>query len=141
MSASPARSRRKPRLSPAVDEVMSAESAAGDFQPIDKGAIAQLGERLVCNQEVAGSIPAGSTSLALPRPTSDETRDDASSCRAVASAGTGAGGRTPSMCWRDHAIGRVVVRRCRAHRLLFNNPESFCFDAKFSSESVSLTQA
>jgi hypothetical protein len=28
-----------------------------------------------------------------------------------------------------------------AHRLLFNNPESFCFDAKFSSESVSLTQA
>jgi hypothetical protein len=33
-------------------------------------------------------------------------------------------------------------RRCRqAHRLLFNNPESFCFDAKFSSESVSLTQA
>ncbi len=27
-----------------------------------EGAIAQLGERLVCNQKVAGSIPAGSTS-------------------------------------------------------------------------------
>jgi hypothetical protein len=27
-----------------------------------QGAIAQLGERLVCNQKVAGSIPAGSTS-------------------------------------------------------------------------------
>jgi hypothetical protein len=30
------------------------------------GAIAQLGERLVCNQKVAGSIPAGSTSFYLP---------------------------------------------------------------------------
>ena len=29
----------------------------------ERGAIAQLGERLVCNQEVAGSIPAGSTSF------------------------------------------------------------------------------
>ena len=43
---------------------MSAESAAGDFRPIDQGAIAQLGERLLCKQEVAGSIPAGSTSSA-----------------------------------------------------------------------------
>jgi hypothetical protein len=31
------RSRQKPRLLPAVDEVMSAESAAGDFQPMNKG--------------------------------------------------------------------------------------------------------
>ncbi len=30
-----------------------------------EGAIAQLGERLVCNQKVAGSIPAGSTSSRL----------------------------------------------------------------------------
>jgi uncharacterized Zn-binding protein involved in type VI secretion len=30
-----------------------------------RGAIAQLGERLVCNQKVAGSIPAGSTTLRL----------------------------------------------------------------------------
>ena len=29
------------------------------------GAIAQLGERLLCKQEVAGSIPAGSTNLIL----------------------------------------------------------------------------
>jgi hypothetical protein len=36
------------------------------FRPIDNGAIAQLGERLVCNQKVAGSIPAGSTSSTPP---------------------------------------------------------------------------
>ena len=48
------------------------------FRPIDNGAIAQLGERLVCNQKVAGSIPAGSTS-SLP-PAVRDTRDDASSC-------------------------------------------------------------
>jgi hypothetical protein len=30
----------------------------------DQGAIAQLGERLLCKQEVVGSIPSGSTSLA-----------------------------------------------------------------------------
>jgi hypothetical protein len=50
-----------------------------------------------------------------------------------------------NMCWRDRATCRVVSWRCQAHRLLFNNLESFCFDAKFSSESlivfVSLTQA
>ena len=59
-----------------------------------EGAIAQLGERLVCNQKVAGSIPAGSTT-------------NKQSLRA--------GANVPA--------------------LLFNNPESFCFDAKFSSES------
>ena len=38
------------------------------FRPITGyGAIAQLGERLVCNQEVAGSIPAGSTSSIAAR--------------------------------------------------------------------------
>jgi hypothetical protein len=30
------------------------------------GAIAQLGERLVCNQKVTGSIPVGSTILRAP---------------------------------------------------------------------------
>ena len=45
------------------------------------------------------------------------------------------------MCWRDRATCRVVSRRCQAQRLLFNNPESFCFDAKFSSESVSLNSS
>jgi hypothetical protein len=44
------------------------------------GAIAQLGERLVCNQKVAGSIPAGSTSSWYLPPTTRDTRDDASSC-------------------------------------------------------------
>ena len=41
----------------------------GDFFPPRKfapsGAIAQLGERLLCKQEVVGSIPSGSTSLDL----------------------------------------------------------------------------
>jgi hypothetical protein len=32
---------------------------------IPEGAIAQLGERLLCKQEVVGSIPSGSTSLDL----------------------------------------------------------------------------
>ena len=30
---------------------------------VQKGAVAQLGERLICIQEVAGSIPTSSTSL------------------------------------------------------------------------------
>ena len=33
-------------------------------QGFSNGAIAQLGERLLCKQEVAGSIPAGSTNSA-----------------------------------------------------------------------------
>ena len=52
------------------------------------GAIAQLGERLVCNQKVAGSIPAGSTiapAARLPAAArafaSATTRDDASLSR------------------------------------------------------------
>ncbi len=32
-----------------------------------EGAVAQLGERLICIQEVAGSIPTSSTSLCLAR--------------------------------------------------------------------------
>jgi hypothetical protein len=56
------------------------------------GAIAQLGERLVCNQKVTGSIPVGSTNFpillaatrssvknCLPCPAHD-TRDDSSPC-------------------------------------------------------------
>jgi hypothetical protein len=41
---------------------------------IQGGAIAQLGERLVCNQKVAGSIPAGSTRFAMPA--HHDARDD-----------------------------------------------------------------
>ena len=33
--------------------------------PVKHGAIAQLGERLLCKQEVIGSIPIGSTNLQL----------------------------------------------------------------------------
>jgi hypothetical protein len=36
--------------------------------PILFGAIAQLGERLLCKQEVVGSIPSGSTSRVPARP-------------------------------------------------------------------------
>jgi hypothetical protein len=37
--------------------------------PTNAGAIVQLGERLLCKQEVAGSIPAGSTSIEIwPKP-------------------------------------------------------------------------
>jgi hypothetical protein len=39
--------------------------AEGNFgpEPQSLGAVAQLGERLICIQEVAGSIPTSSTSL------------------------------------------------------------------------------
>ncbi len=40
-----------------------------DFRPSKsgrKGAVAQLGERLICIQEVAGSIPTSSTSVVEP---------------------------------------------------------------------------
>ena len=36
--------------------------------PTNAGAIVQLGERLLCKQEVAGSIPAGSTSIGSAKP-------------------------------------------------------------------------
>ena len=42
---------------------MSAEIGATISAHRRQGAIAQLGERLLCKQEVAGSIPAGSTSF------------------------------------------------------------------------------
>ena len=78
------------------------------------GAIAQLGERLVCNQKVAGSIPAGSTPLlqCLPRP-----------C-----ALTGFGRKLNQHEFLRGAPG--------AHHVLFNNLVSFVFDAKFSSEVI-----
>ena len=52
-----------PRRSPAKAEG-AAFARAMNLDPVDsgrQGAIAQLGERLLCKQEVAGSIPAGST--------------------------------------------------------------------------------
>ena len=78
-----------------------------------RGAIAQLGERLVCNQKVAGSIPAGSTNLParcrlIGRPIDARSRDDPSPSE-ISVVGL-----------RDRAM---PVR----HRVLFNNPECFLF--------------
>ena len=44
------------------------------FYEEDGGAIAQLGERLLCKQEVTGSIPVGSTSISS-RGISNQSRD------------------------------------------------------------------
>ncbi len=50
------------QLLPDPPAPLSAASSEGCVAGGDQGgAIAQLGERLVCNQKVAGSIPAGST--------------------------------------------------------------------------------
>ena len=38
-----------------------------ELQDANRGAIAQLGERLLCKQEVIGSIPIGSTSTRRQR--------------------------------------------------------------------------
>jgi hypothetical protein len=45
----------------------------------DKGAVAQLGERLLCKQDVVGSIPSGSTIIHLEKP----SLRTASSCSPV----------------------------------------------------------
>ena len=44
---------------------MLSEEGSDYCSLISDGAIAQLGERLLCKQEVVGSIPSGSTSLDL----------------------------------------------------------------------------
>ena len=46
-------------------QVGSAEHRPAPIDSVPPGAIAQLGERLLCKQEVAGSIPAGSTGESL----------------------------------------------------------------------------
>jgi hypothetical protein len=45
------------------------------------GAIAQLGERLVCNQKVTGSIPVGSTNFESLTTCNQEFIDDALEAR------------------------------------------------------------
>ena len=48
------------------DPPISEESSIDPFLKDEgRGAIAQLGERLVCNQKVTGSIPVGSTIFEL----------------------------------------------------------------------------
>ena len=85
-----------------------------------RGAIAQLGERLLCKQEVTGSIPVGSTSLircfiGYLRCTTVRSLEAISSAEEL------------ELAFSDRMMSFDIV-------LLFNNPESFCFDAKFSSE-------
>ena len=45
---------------------MLSEEGSDYCSLISDGAIAQLGERLLCKQEVVGSIPSGSTNLSQP---------------------------------------------------------------------------
>jgi hypothetical protein len=45
-----------------------------NLDPSRSGAVAQLGERLLCKQEVIGSIPFGSTSFLVLAPGSDLSR-------------------------------------------------------------------
>jgi hypothetical protein len=86
--------------------------------PLSGGAIAQLGERRVCNAKVIGSIPIGSTSL----------MKSASSLPAVTYHDDPASGI--SAMTRVHASLDACARliaRCLEHRVLFNNPESFLY--------------
>ena len=83
--------------------------------PDQGGAIAQLGERLVCNQKVAGSIPAGSTTLLQP-PAQMPSRDD------------------PSLP-RDFRPWVCVIARCpRGIVCSLTIRNVFCFDAHFKRD-------
>ena len=54
-----------------------------DFCPLfPEGAIAQLGERLLCKQEVVGSIPSGSTTLRLRASRGAATQEKDEACPA-----------------------------------------------------------
>jgi hypothetical protein len=65
----------------AVSPWLFAKSQLANGQSLKFGAVAQLGERLVCNQEATGSIPVSSTnppsaiSLQLPVKTHGEGCD------------------------------------------------------------------
>ena len=60
----------------AEDEAVPGEAREGDDGPSQEyGAIAQLGERVLCKHEVVGSIPSGSTTLRL-RPGVAQPRAD-----------------------------------------------------------------
>ena len=95
-----------PVAAPAAPRTVAASAASSGY-----GAIAQLGERLLCKQEVAGSIPAGSTRAAGAR------------CE-----------DGPHIAGHARSARKKAIPRRSSRRLLFNNPEDLCFDAKFSSE-------
>ena len=48
-----------------VTERMTSATQSNEKKTSKKGAIAQLGERLPCTQEVGGSIPPSSTKLVM----------------------------------------------------------------------------
>jgi hypothetical protein len=73
---------------------------------VQHGAIAQLGERLLCKQEVIGSIPIGSTILFLSRWSSVRSRL-----------------APPSLPNHTHSFNRPAWRR----GVLFKNPEEVLF--------------
>ena len=112
--------RIEPRFLPAAFGVMSAKIVSTIFANW-QGAIAQLGERLLCKQEVAGSIPAGSTS-SPPDPHRAMTRAHANQ-------------PVGCLCSRDraHEAGSAGDANERIVCSLTIR-KSFCFDAKFSSE-------
>ena len=57
--------RHRRRVRPAIAAALAASWMAGATREAKVGAIAQLGERLLCKQDVVGSIPSGSTNLLL----------------------------------------------------------------------------
>src|SRR6185437_15561242 len=71
------------------------------------GAIAQLGERLLCKQEVVGSIPSGSTSL---RRTAASAWQAALRTAKVARQGFSEGGLT------EELVRENLIRACNASR-------------------------
>ena len=90
--------------------------------PTNAGAIVQLGERLLCKQEVAGSIPAGSTSTE-PGQTFQET---ARGCDVEIVLGCPQGSREQSF---DRTVSMKPCCSLTIWKIL-------CFDAKFSSEMI-----
>jgi hypothetical protein len=64
------------------DPPISEESSIDPFLKDEgRGAIAQLGERLLCKQEVIGSIPIGSTIFESPNNLQSRVFDDAPEAR------------------------------------------------------------
>ena len=80
----------------------------------DAGAIVQLGERLLCKQEVAGSIPAGSTS---PQSLANPSKETARGCD------------VEIVLPGRKACNRAIFRSHGEHEavLLFNNLENSLF--------------
>jgi hypothetical protein len=96
------------------------------------GAIAQLGERLLCKQEVAGSIPAGSTSPGMHL----QRRIRCDGNRALGPSVMATPGGGARALFRSHPDA-FETRRMRP-RCCLTIRKILCFDAKFSSECLIL---